>query len=66
MPRQPTPCKSPSPAESDNWAPVTVVSFDYRVRRSSDGKEIVVSSARKVASLDPDGKAWLNQVRERG
>lgn len=43
-----------------------VMSFDYRVRRSSDAKEIVVSSARKVASLDPHGKAWLNQVRERG
>ncbi len=35
--------------------------FDYRIRRSSDAKEIAISSCRKVAPLEDgsEGKAWL-------
>lgn len=36
--------------------------FDYRLCRSSDGKEIAVSSARKVARPDNDGAEWVNKV----
>lgn len=40
--------------------------FDYRLRRLSDSKEIVISSARKVARLDGDGAAWLSYLRRKG
>jgi probable biosynthetic protein (TIGR04098 family) len=35
--------------------------FDYKIRRSSDAKEIAISSCRKVAPLEPgsEGEAWL-------
>jgi probable biosynthetic protein (TIGR04098 family) len=35
--------------------------FDYRIRRSSDNKEIAISSCRKVVPLGPgsEGEAWL-------
>ena len=38
--------------------------FDHRVRRSSDNKEITVSSCRKVASLEPgsDGDRWVRRM----
>jgi probable biosynthetic protein (TIGR04098 family) len=37
--------------------------FDARVRRSSDDKEVVISSCRKVAAIEPrtDGEAWLQR-----
>ncbi len=45
---------------------VLFMDFDYRLRRSSDGKEIVISSARKVAPLDGEGTKWLSQLRAKG
>lgn len=42
------------------------MSFDYRLRRSSDAKEIVLSSARKAARLDREGFQWLSQLRGKG
>lgn len=43
-----------------------IMDFDYRVKRASDGKEIVISSARKVAGLDREGATWLHELRDRG
>ena len=42
-----------------------VMSFDYQLRRCSDQKKIVVSSARKVAPLDREAAAWLNRLHGR-
>jgi probable biosynthetic protein (TIGR04098 family) len=38
--------------------------FDYRLRRSCDDKEIVISSARKVAAMDGEDATWLDRLRE--
>jgi probable biosynthetic protein (TIGR04098 family) len=39
--------------------------FDYKIRRSSDDKEIAISSCRKVAPLEAglEGKEWLAAFR---
>jgi probable biosynthetic protein (TIGR04098 family) len=39
------------------------LAFDARVRRSSDDKEVVISSCRKVAAVGPrtDGAVWLQR-----
>jgi probable biosynthetic protein (TIGR04098 family) len=38
--------------------------MDYRIRRSSDNKEILISSCRKVASLEPEseGEQWADRT----
>lgn len=38
--------------------------FDYRIRRVSDEKEIVVSSSRKVSPMEPGSaeEAWFNSI----
>jgi len=47
-------------------SPATLaMSFDYRLQRCSDGKVIVVSSARKVAPMNGDVWAWLKGLEER-
>lgn len=46
-------------------AQTMVMSFDYQLRRASDEKQIVVSSARKVAPLDDEAVAWLKRLRGR-
>jgi probable biosynthetic protein (TIGR04098 family) len=42
-----------------------LLSFDYRVNRLSDGKMILVSSARKSAKLDEAGIAWFENLKDR-
>jgi probable biosynthetic protein (TIGR04098 family) len=41
------------------------LAFDARVQRSSDGKETLVSSCRKIAAVQPesDGEEWLRRLR---
>jgi probable biosynthetic protein (TIGR04098 family) len=39
--------------------------FDYRLRRSCDDREIVISSARKVAPMDAEDATWLNRLSQR-
>jgi len=43
--------------------PLLDLGLDHRIRRSSDGKEIVISSCRKVASLQPgsEGEKWVSK-----
>ncbi len=42
-----------------------LLSFDYRMNRVSDGKMILVSSARKSAKLDDAGREWFAQVTKK-
>ena len=42
-----------------NEGPRAIFGFDYRVYRSSDDKLILVSSARKSAQLNDQGRDWL-------
>jgi probable biosynthetic protein (TIGR04098 family) len=39
------------------------LNFEHKIRRSSDNKEIVISSCRKVARLDPgsEGECWAQK-----
>jgi probable biosynthetic protein (TIGR04098 family) len=46
-------------------APLLDLGFDYAIRRSSDGKEILISSSRKVAPL-PAGSAAEAWAKGRG
>jgi probable biosynthetic protein (TIGR04098 family) len=50
--------------ELGDVAPVLDLAFDHRVRRSSDNKEIAISSCRKVASLEPgsEGDRWVRRM----
>ncbi len=43
-----------------------IACFDYRVCRSSDGKEIVVSSAQKVVPVTAENESWIHRLRTRG
>jgi probable biosynthetic protein (TIGR04098 family) len=43
-----------------------VLGFDYRIRRESDGKLILVSSSRKSATLDDAGHAWMKSLPTSG
>jgi probable biosynthetic protein (TIGR04098 family) len=47
--------------ERDPDRPLLDLGFNYRIRRSCDNKEIVVSSCRKVVALCTEGQAWANQ-----
>jgi probable biosynthetic protein (TIGR04098 family) len=40
------------------------LAFDYRLRRSSDDKEIVISSCRKVSPMEPGSpdEAWFEEM----
>jgi probable biosynthetic protein (TIGR04098 family) len=40
-----------------------LLSFDYLVKRASDGKMILVSSSRKSAKLDDAGREWIKSLR---
>jgi probable biosynthetic protein (TIGR04098 family) len=39
-----------------------LLAFDYRVNRRSDGKMILVSSARKSAKMDEQATAWIHNL----
>jgi probable biosynthetic protein (TIGR04098 family) len=45
---------------------IAILSFDYRVYRASDGKLILVSSARKSAKLSSEGKSWFGACTASG
>lgn len=42
---------------------VLAMEFDYRMRRSCDDKEIVISSARKVAPMDSEAQDWFGDLQ---
>jgi probable biosynthetic protein (TIGR04098 family) len=39
-----------------------ILAFDYRIQRASDGKMILVSSARKSLALDDAGRSWMSGI----
>lgn len=43
---------------------LVILAFDYRMSRASDGKLILVSSARKSAKLTPAAQAWIDHLNQ--